>query len=187
MNAEVLIVVDLQNDFCKGGTLEVPDADKIVPIVNQLMKKFETVIGTQDWHPEDHISFRPLEQGGAGWPIHCVAGTKGAEFRQGLKTDYFLAIVRKAYEREKDAYSAFEGTGLAGLLKERNVTSVYVCGLALDYCVGETALDAAKHGFKTFVLVDATRSVSEEGEKVMLQRLQKSGVTVLKVKDLKDF
>ena len=171
-----LIVVDPQKDFCEGGALEVKGADEIMPLINNLLPKFPVRIGTQDWHPEDHISFKSPEQGGAGCPKHCVAGTKGAEFHPKLKSELFTTIIRKGTDVNKDTYSAFKGTGLAGLLKELKIEKVYICGLALDYCVKATALDAVKAGFSVEVLRVATRAVDEKNKENVLDELKNAGV-----------
>jgi nicotinamidase/pyrazinamidase len=164
---DAIVVVHTQKDFCEKGSLEVYKADEIVPIINDLLPKFTTRIGTQDWHPKNHISFKPPKQGGAGWPIHCVAGTEGAKFHPRLKDELFTAIIRNATTKDKDAYSVFEDTGLEGLLKSLGIKNVFVCGLALEYCVKATALDAAKAGFKTFVILPAVRSISENPKEIM--------------------
>ena len=175
-----LIIVDVQNDFCKGGSLAVRGADKIIPKINYLLRLgFGAKIGSQDWHPENHISFKPKEEGGAGWPAHCVAGTPGAEFHPELDSDFFGTIIRKGIDPKKDAYSAFEGTGLAWLLQELGIHSVYICGLALDYCVNFTALDSASAGLNTFVCIDATRAVDPLSIPLALEEMRGSGVTIL--------
>jgi nicotinamidase/pyrazinamidase len=167
-----LIVVDPQNDFCKGGALEVPRADEIVPIINRLLPRFDIVIASQDWHEENHCSFVP--QGGQ-WPPHCVAGTKGAEFHPQLYAHRFTVIVRKAIKKE--AYSAFCDTGLEGMLCALDVDKVYICGLATDFCVKETAIDCAKFRcFRTFVLLGACRAVTEEGADKAISEMREYGV-----------
>ncbi len=153
---DALIIVDVQNDFCPGGALAVGDGDAVVPIINALASRFGTVVATQDWHPADHQSF--VSQGGP-WPIHCVAGTAGAALHPALDTAPIDLTVRKAMVAEEEAYSGFDGTDLAQQLRERSIRRVYVAGLALDYCVDATALDACKAGFDTYVIEDATRAV----------------------------
>ena len=176
-----LIIVDLQNDFVAGGTLEVPHGEQIIPLVNELSELFGLVIATQDWHPRSHKSFasnhadkKPfdkiqldgLEQ--VLWPDHCVQGTSGAEFHQQLHMDSVEAIFRKGMDPAIDSYSGFydngrkKTTGLSGYLKERGVTSVFVCGLAADYCVFFTAKDALKEGFSTTLIQDATRAIDKD-------------------------
>jgi nicotinamidase/pyrazinamidase len=179
---KALIIVDVQNDFARGGALEVPDADAIMPVINDLQQRFDLVVATQDWHPMHHQSFasahpgkRPfetimlegLEQ--VLWPDHCVQGTSGAQFHAGLNMNRIEAIFRKGMEINIDSYSGLydnghrKSTGLAGYLRERKVNEVYVCGLAADYCVFFTAKDLLKEGFSTVFIEDATRAISPEG------------------------
>ncbi|HEY8597311.1 MAG TPA: isochorismatase family protein [Thermomicrobiales bacterium] len=153
---DALIIVDVQNDFCPGGALAVGDGDAVVPIINALAPRFGTVVATQDWHPANHRSF--AAQGGP-WPVHCVADTNGAAFHPALDTTPIDLTVRKAMVVGEEAYSGFDGTDLAQQLQERGVRRIYVVGLALDYCVDATALDARKAGFDTYVIKDATRAV----------------------------
>ncbi|MCX8070967.1 MAG: bifunctional nicotinamidase/pyrazinamidase [Candidatus Binatia bacterium] len=157
-----LIVVDVQNDFCSGGSLAVPEGDRVVPVINQLAPLFSTVIATQDWHPPNHCSFRA--QGGP-WPPHCVQGSTGAQLHPGLDRQHISAYVKKGTSPDKDAYSGFEGTDEAGrplaeILRQRGVKRIYVTGLATDYCVRATALDGIKAGFEVHVVTDATRGVN---------------------------
>lgn len=152
---DALIIVDLQNDFCPGGALAVPDGDKIVPVVNALIPYFSKIYATQDWHPRDHISFK--DQGGI-WPPHCVAGTPGAELHPKLRAGKAIRI-RKGTDRAKEAYSGFQGTDLAEIMKNIGVSRVIICGLATDYCVKATALDAINSGFDVVVISDAVKGV----------------------------
>ncbi len=173
-----LIVVDVQNDFCPGGALEVKDGDKVVPVINSIADKFEKVVATQDWHPQNHLSFASNHEGKKTldvvnlkgiqqvlWPDHCVQGTKGADFHPDLDTTKFDLIIRKGTNPEIDSYSAFfendrkTRTGLEGYIKDLGLNKVYVCGLATDYCVFYTAMDSAKIGFETYVIIDACRGV----------------------------
>ena len=156
---DALIIVDMQNDFCPGGALAVGEGDAVVPIINKLARQFGTVVATQDWHPGNHRSF--TERGGT-WPIHCVAGTTGADLHPALDQTPIDLFVKKATTPDEEAYSGFDGTDLAAQLRQRGVERVYVTGLALDYCVDATALDARKAGFETFVISDATRAVFPE-------------------------
>lgn len=156
---DALIIVDLQNDFCPGGALAVGEGDAVVPVINDLARQFGTVAATQDWHPRDHRSF--TAQGGT-WPVHCVAGTAGAELHPALDRTPIDLYIRKATTPDAEAYSGFDGTDLAEQLRQRGVERVYVAGLALDYCVDATALDARKAGFETYVVSDATRAVFPE-------------------------
>ncbi len=185
MERAALVVVDLQNDFCPGGALAVPEGDQIVPVVNALAEAFarlgRPVVATQDWHPTDHISFR--ERGGP-WPVHCVQGTPGAELHPDLRREPITHIVRKAYRRDQEAYSGFEGTGLAELLRGLGVEEVYVCGLATDYCVNATALDASRAGFRTAVVEDAARPVFPEQVAERRRAWEEAGVRVVQAADL---
>ncbi|HEU5329878.1 MAG TPA: isochorismatase family protein, partial [Thermomicrobiales bacterium] len=153
---DALIIVDVQNDFCPGGALAVGEGDEVVPVLNRLAPHFGTVVATQDWHPANHRSF--TAQGGE-WPPHCIAGASGAAFHPALQTDQIDVTVHKATAPDQEAYSGFDGTDLAEQLHRRGVRRVYVGGLALDYCVDATALDAKRAGFDTYVIRDATRAV----------------------------
>ena len=180
--SDVLIVVDVQNDFCPGGALAVPRGDEVVPIVNRLAARFRNVVLTQDWHPAGHFSFASTHPGkkpfetitapyGAQllWPDHCVQGTPGADISKDIAIPHAELIIRKGFHKDVDSYSAFEeadrktGTGLAGYLKERGIDTVFVTGLATDFCVAWTALDARKLGFTTYVIEDATRAIDLNG------------------------
>jgi len=149
-----LLIVDLQRDFCPGGALAVAGADEIVPRINGIMKKFDLVLASRDMHPEGTRHFDT-------WPVHCVRGTPGAEFHPGLDTACVDCFLEKGTSREDDGYSDFESSNvdLAGYLRDRGVARLYVCGLATDYCVKETVLDARAHGFETIVLEDCIRAV----------------------------
>jgi nicotinamidase/pyrazinamidase len=156
--ARALVIVDLQNDFCPGGALAVPDGDAIVGRVNDLAGSgaYDLVVATRDWHPPDHGSF--AEQGGP-WPVHCVAGTAGAELHRSLDRTPIDVVVDKGQDRGTEGYSGFESTRLAELLRDREVDDVTVVGLATDYCVKNTALDAVREGFAVTVDSAATRGV----------------------------
>jgi nicotinamidase/pyrazinamidase len=179
---DVLIVVDMQNDFMPGGALAVGGGDAIVPLVNQLAQNFANVVLTQDWHPKGHISFASSHPGAkpfetiaapygvqALWPDHCVQGSAGAALRAGLAIDHAVLILRKGFNRAIDSYSAFmeadrkSATGLAGFFREKAIRRVFVCGLATDYCVAWSALDARTAGFDTFVIEDACRAIDANG------------------------
>lgn len=157
---DALIVVDVQNDFLPGGSLAVPQGDEVVPVLNEAISRFASkalpVFATRDWHPVDHCSFR--ERGGP-WPPHCIAGTQGAEFAPGLALPPQVQVISKAMQRDRDAYSGFEGTDLAGRLRQSNISRVFVGGLTTDYCVFNTVKDALKEGFDTVLLLDAVRAV----------------------------
>jgi len=174
-----LILVDIQNDFCPGGALAVNEGDHIVPAVNRLIPEFPLVISTQDWHPENHISFK--EQGGP-WPPHCVQGTRGAELHSDLKTDTIAHYFRKASSPDKDDYSEFagkddRGRSLDQVLKRHGVKTLYAVGLATDYCVLETVIDGLRLGYEVYAVTDAMRAVNvnpADGEKA-LQKMASSG------------
>jgi nicotinamidase/pyrazinamidase len=170
---DALIVADVQRDFCPGGSLAVPGGDQVVPLVNQLAPGFQTVVTSQDSHPPDHSSF--VEQGGP-WPVHCVEGTPGWEFHPELRVDPDFRVY-KAREREVEEYSAWKPE-LAEFLSARGVRRVVLVGLALDYCVQATALDARAAGHEVLVLTDATRAVNvkpDDGERA-LDALRAAGV-----------
>lgn len=179
---EALIVIDIQNDFCPGGALAVADGDKIINRVNALMNEFQTVILTQDWHPADHSSFASNHPGHAPfetltmsygpqtlWPDHCIQGTKGAAFHPDLRTDPADLIIRKGFRVAIDSYSAFfendrsTTTGLNGYLSARGITAVTFVGLATDFCVAYSALDAARLGLRARVLLGACRGIDLGG------------------------
>ena len=154
---KALLIVDVQNDFCPGGALGVKDGDKVVPVINGLMDRFDLVISSQDWHPADSVHFEK-------WPVHCVAGTHGADFHPELLRDKIDLKLRKGTDNRDDGYSAFEATNvtLANYLHDQKVTTLYVCGLTTDYCVKQTALDAVKQGFHTYVITDAIAAVNAQ-------------------------
>ncbi len=177
-----LLIVDVQNDFLPGGALAVPAGDQVIPAVNRLALHFDKVILTQDWHPPGHISFASSHPGRQPfstidlpygtqvlWPDHCVQGTRGAAFADKLAVPQAQAVIRKGFHAHTDSYSAFleadrkTPTGLAGLLRERGVTTVYLCGLALDFCVAWSALDARSAGFDAIVIEDACRAIDTNG------------------------
>lgn len=197
MNA--LIIVDIQNDFTEGGALAVPDGNSIIPVVNRLQEKFDIVVATQDWHPAGHKSFasnhdgrKPFEQISLHgldqvlWPDHCIQGTNGAAFHPDLNTNRVEAVFRKGMDSEIDSYSGFydnghrKNTGLAGYLRDRKVTRVFVCGLAADYCVYFTAKDALAEGFDASIIEDATRAIDKTGfENAKKDIVSKGGQMVL--------
>ncbi len=179
---DVLLVIDIQNDFVDDGALAVSDGDSIVPIVNRLIKAFAHVVVTQDWHPRGHASFASSHEGAKPfdvvrmpygeqvlWPDHCVQGEPGAQLHEALDVDAAFLILRKGVNAEVDSYSAFNEadgkttTGLAALLKARGARRVFACGLATDYCVAYSALDARAAGFETFVVDDACRAIDAGG------------------------
>ena len=160
---DALIVVDVQNDFCPGGALPVPRGDEVIPALNDYIKIFQKtnarIFATRDWHPADHVSFKA--QGGP-WPPHCIQNTEGAQFHPDLKLPSGTAIVSKAMDPHNEAYSGFDGTELADTLKKQGVTRVFVGGLATDYCVKNTVIDARTIGFETVLLLDAVRGINAE-------------------------
>ncbi len=156
-STDALIVVDPQNDFLPGGSLAVSEGNRIFDPINRLLPKFALRIATRDWHPKDHAYFQ--ERGGP-WPYHCLAGTAGAEFSPALAREYLDLVVSKGTDPQTDGYSGFAGTNLAEVLHDRGVRRVFVCGLATDYCVKATALEARAHGFETFVVTDAIAAVN---------------------------
>ncbi len=179
--SDVLLVIDMQNDFCGGGALAVPGADEIVPLVNRVARSFKHVVLTQDWHPPGHHSFASTHKGRRPfetievdygpqilWPDHCVQGTSGAEFHGALDIPHAELILRKGYHPHIDSYSAFlendrkTRTGLAGYLRERKFTRVFLAGLALDFCVRYSAEDAHRSGFSVVVLEDACRAIDTD-------------------------
>lgn len=195
----VLLIIDVQNDFLPGGALAVPRGDEVIPVINALARKFANVIVTQDWHTPDHVSFASSHAGRAPfetialpygpqvlWPDHCVMGTHGAALAGGLEVTHAQAVIRKGFHPHTDSYSAFleadrvTRTGLAGLLRERGITTVYCCGLATDFCVAWSALDAKAGGFDTFVIEDACRAIDTGGSLARaLRQLGDAGVKAL--------
>jgi nicotinamidase/pyrazinamidase len=181
-DGDVLIAVDLQNDFCPGGGLAVPQGDEVVPAVNRLAAKFRNVVLTQDWHPRGHLSFasshpgkRPFDTIAASygpqvlWPDHCVQETPGAAFHKDLKIPHAGLVLRKGIDRAIDSYSAFyendrtTPTGLVGYLRARGITRVYLAGLAFDFCVRYSAEDARRENFGVFVIAEACRGIDVAG------------------------
>ena len=179
---DVLLIIDMQNDFMPGGALAVADGDAIVPLVNRLGQSFANVALTQDWHPAGHVSFASSHPGKKPfetialpygeqtlWPDHCVQCSPGAALHKDIAIPHAILILRKGYHRAVDSYSAFAEadrqttTGLAGFLREKNIRRVFACGLATDFCVGWSALDASARGFETLVIEDACRAIDANG------------------------
>ena len=201
---DILLVVDVQNDFLPGGALAVPDGDAIVPIVNRLARRYPHVILTQDWHVAGHLSFASAHPGKSPfevvdlpygpqvlWPDHCVQGTAGAGFAPGLDIAQAELVLRKGYRREIDSYSVFleaDGvthTGLAGYLRERGFTRVHLAGLATDFCVAWSAVDARRYGFEVVVIVDACRAIDTGGSLAAAwKRMRDAGVDELRSSEL---
>lgn len=178
---KALLIVDVQNDFCPGGALAVNDGDKIVPIINQIENKFDIVISSQDWHPATTVHFEK-------WPPHCIAGTFGADFHPNLNTDKIDLKLLKGTGNKDDGYSAFEATNvsLIDYLHENQVSELYVCGLATDYCVKATVLDAIKNGFHSYVITDAVAAVNiEKGDdKKALNEMYLNGCTLIESEEI---
>jgi nicotinamidase/pyrazinamidase len=203
---DALLVIDVQNDFCPGGALAVADGDAVVAPANALMRRFGAVVLTQDWHPPGHESFASAHSGRAPfetmtlaygeqtlWPDHCVQGTPGAEFHASLDTVPAQLVIRKGFRRAIDSYSAFfendrsTSTGLAGYLRERGFTRVFLCGLATDYCVAYSAIDARRLGLETVVLLDACRAIDLDGSlDAALAEMAGAGVALGAGADLRD-
>jgi nicotinamidase/pyrazinamidase len=175
---EALVIVDVQNDFCPGGALAVPDGDAVIEPINRLARAMPFVVATRDWHPLDHQSF--IAYGGP-WPEHCVAETAGAQIHERIDSGAIDAVIDKGQAPETEGYSGFENTGLERLLRERGIDTVNVAGLALDYCVKATALDAKRAGFEVVVHRGATRAVEAQvgdGERAV-QELVDAGVELV--------
>lgn len=172
-----LIVVDVQNDFCPGGALAVPEGDQVVQPINRLMEQVPFVVATRDWHPPDHASFQ--SQGGP-WPEHCVQDTEGGQLHPALESERFDAVLDKGGDRDVEGYSGFEGTDLERVLHEHHVDRVHVAGLALDYCVRATALDARRKGFDVVVHLGATRAIDAQPGDAdrTIEELRRAGVQV---------
>ncbi|WP_269932666.1 bifunctional nicotinamidase/pyrazinamidase [Aminobacter sp. HY435] len=199
MAADALIVIDLQNDFCPGGALAVAGGDEVVPLVNDLIRNTEHVILTQDWHPAGHSSFASTHHGKqpfeaidmpygtqALWPDHCIQGSRGADFHTGLAWSKAELVIRKGFRSGIDSYSAFfendrlTPTGLAGYLRERGIGEIMLVGLATDFCVAYSALDAVKQGFATSVRLDGCRAIDLNGSlDAMMGAMRDAGVKLL--------
>ncbi len=195
---EALLIIDVQNDFCPGGALAVTDGDAVVPVINQLQSRFAVCVLTQDWHPANHQSFacnhgaEPFSTAEMPygtqvlWPTHCVQGTHGAAFHADLETDRADLVIRKGFRPEIDSYSAFfendrsTVTGLAGYLRERGIIAVALAGLATDFCVHYSAVDAAKLGLQVRVIEDACRAIDLDGSlDTARTEMQAAGVTLV--------
>lgn len=170
---KALLIVDVQNDFCPGGSLAAPAGNDIIPVINTIMDKFDLVIASKDWHPDKTVHFEK-------WPVHCVRATPGAAFHPGLDTTKIDEVVLKGTSNSDDGYSAFEATNndLDFLLKKNKITEIFVCGLTTEYCVKSTALDAFNAGFKVYVITDATGAVAAHigDEEKALKDIQEVGV-----------
>lgn len=203
-DTDVLVITDIQNDFCPGGALAVPEGDQLVPLVNRLARSFSHVVLTQDWHPPGHSSFasshlgqKPFETIGYPyglqvlWPDHCVQGTKGADFHRDLDVPRAELIIRKGFNPDIDSYSAFfendhkTPTGFAGYLRERGFRRVFLCGLATDFCVRYSAQDARALGFDVVVVSDACRAIDTEGSLATAREsFARDGIEEIQSRDL---
>ncbi|HJO68708.1 MAG TPA: bifunctional nicotinamidase/pyrazinamidase [Rhodospirillales bacterium] len=201
---DALLVIDVQYDFCPGGALAVAGGDEVVAVINALASRFDHVVMTQDWHPEGHSSFASAHPGSAPfetirlpygdqtlWPDHCVQGTRGAEFHAGLGLPNCEMIVRKGFRAEIDSYSAFRendrqiATGLAGYLRERGLARLYLAGLAADFCVHFSAVDARAEGFEAWVIDDACRAIDLDGSLAAArENMRAAGVGFVTAADL---
>ena len=178
-DTDALLLVDVQRDFLPGGSLAVPDGDEVVPVLAACAREFarndRPVFASRDWHPTNHCSFKAA---GGPWPPHCVADTPGAEIDPGLELPEDATIVSKATTTEEDAYSAFEGTGLDSQLKHLRVKRLFVGGLATDYCVLNTALDALKLGYEIVLITDAVRAIDDADGKRAIEQLRNKGARI---------
>ncbi len=183
-SADALIVVDPQNDFLPGGSLAVADGNRIFEPINRVAPLFPYVVATRDWHPPDHAYFQA--QGGP-WPHHCLQGTPGAEFSPLLAREHIDDIVSKGTDRDTDGYSGFAGTDLAERLRARGIRRVFVCGLATDYCVKATAIEAVQHGFETYVVEDAIAAVNvQPGDDLRaIEAMRQAGVRFVRSHELR--
>jgi len=173
---KALLVIDVQNDFCPGGALPAPEGDKVVPVINRLMDKFPLIVASKDWHPEKTVHFDI-------WPKHCIQGTKGAELHPDLRQDSIDKTVLKGAMNMDEGYSVFEGIDidLERFLRDRGVDALYVVGLVTEYCVKESAIDAQKRGFSTYVIKDAVEGVRlKEGDvEKAFEEMEKAGVRII--------
>lgn len=186
-NTDALIVVDVQQDFCPGGALAVAEGDRIVPGINALSHRFSIRAFTRDWHPAGHCSFSAAPQFvDKSWPPHCVAETPGAHFHPALDVPGDAIVINKGTDALKEAYSGFDGTSLAETLRAHRVRRVFICGLATDYCVKATALDAIKNGFDTYVIEDLCRGVDIPAGSALaaIDAMRAAGATICRSGDL---
>lgn len=200
---KTLLIIDVQNDFIPGGSLAIANGDSIIPVINQLQEKFDLIIATQDWHPQNHLSFasnhsdkksfeKAIVQGTEEtlWPDHCVQGTTGAEFHPELQTNRIAAIFRKGMDPKVDSYSGFYdnhhtiSTGLSGYLREKGVTKIHFCGLAADICVYFTIKDAISEGFSAILIDDASQPLNRKEYEDIKQKLIVKGVKIKNSQDI---
>mgnify|MGYP000678043633 CR=1 FL=1 len=182
---DALIIVDMQNDFMPQGALPVPEGDIIIPTINRYQEVFQSngalIVLTRDWHPPNHISFKSR---GGPWPPHCVQGTEGAKFHPDLKVPNEAIIISKATDPDKEAYSGFDGTELNSILTSKGIRRVFICGVATEYCVKETALDALKLRYSVFILRDAIKGISKDESKKALELLLDEGAVIIEFNDV---
>ena len=198
---KALVIIDVQNDFCPGGALAVPEGDAVVPVINEIGNGYDVLVATRDWHPEGHVSFASRHGKEPGtqikldigeqmlWPDHCRQSSRGADFHPDLDIRRVRCIIHKGFRPELDSYSAFyendgsTSTGLGAYLNGLGVKEVHLCGLATDYCVAFSALDAVREGFETSVLLEACRGVGvpERSVETSLERMEKAGVNLVHV------
>lgn len=173
---KALLIVDLQNDFCPKGALPAPKGDRIVPVINRMMDKFDFILASKDWHPADTVHFKK-------WPVHCVRETQGAAFHPSLNTSKIDKVFLKGTDNRDDGYSAFEATNedLAGYIKAKGIDELYVAGLVIEYCVKQTVLDALKNGIKTFVVKDAVEGIYQHKDDVKnaFEEMEKAGALLI--------
>lgn len=176
-----LLIVDVQIDFCPGGSLGAPGTDQVVPVINELMPNFDLILASKDWHPKETVHFKK-------WPVHCVHDTRGAAFHSGLQEETIDKVFLKGTDNKDDGYSAFEATNedLVEFLEEEGVEELHICGLTTDYCVKQTVLDSLKNGFETLVVEDAIRPVNAnpgDGERAV-QEMKDQGARFVKAEEL---
>ena len=201
---KALLIIDIQNDFCPGGALAVHEGDTIIPVINKLANRFDHVILTQDWHPAGHSSFASTHEGKNPydiipmsygnqvlWPDHCVQGTNGSAFHLDIFTIKAQLIIRKGFRKEVDSYSAFyendhtTATGLSGYLKDCGIDTLYLTGLATDFCVKWSAIDAIREGFTVYVIEDAVKGINLNGSVAAAwEEMQNAGVSIIHSNDL---
>lgn len=200
---KTLIIIDVQNDFIPGGSLEIANGDRIIPVINELQEQFDLVVATQDWHPQEHMSFasnhsdkKPFEKAVVQgmeetlWPNHCVQGTRGAELHPELQTNRIAAIFRKGMDPKVDSYSGFYdnhhkiSTGLSGYLREKGVTKIHFCGLAADICVYYTIKDAISEGFSAILIEDASQPLNMKDFESIKKWLIAKGVKIKNSQDI---
>lgn len=200
---KTLVIIDVQNDFMPNGSLAVPNADSIVPVINKIQPEFDLIVAAQDWHPQDHVSFASNHEGKSAfdeielygkpqtlWPDHCVQGTQGAEFHSDLQTQRWEAIFRKGTDKTIDSYSAFydnghvKSTGLAGYLKEKGASQLFLCGLAADICVYFSLYDAFKEGFACYFIEDASQPLDAASFGAMKEKMAYLGIQIISSEDI---